>query len=124
MEILGIDVGGSGIKGALVDTKKGKLRTKRTRYATPQPALPEAVNAKIKKLVKKFDYNGPIGVGFPAIIDNGVVRSAANVADEWINYRGAKSIRKATGCRCCYCPNPGHRNWQWCVCRWATGSQY
>lgn len=98
MEILGIDVGGSGIKGALVDIEKGELITSRIRIPTPQPALPDAVNGKIAKLVKKFKYKGPIGVGFPAIIFNGVVRSAANVADEWIGYPGVVSISAATSC--------------------------
>jgi polyphosphate glucokinase len=99
MDILGIDVGGSGIKGALVDTKKGKLVSERIRIPTPQPALPEAVNDKIGKLVKKHDYDGPIGVGFPAVVLDGVVRTAANIADEWIGYPGAKAISKTTGCQ-------------------------
>jgi polyphosphate glucokinase len=97
MDILGIDVGGSGIKGALVDTKKGKLVADRIRIPTPKPALPEAVNDKIAKLVKQFKYEGPIGVGFPAIVLDGVVRSAANVADEWIGFQGAKAMSKITG---------------------------
>jgi polyphosphate glucokinase len=99
MEILGIDVGGSGIKGALVDTKKGELVTDRIRIPTPKPALPVKVNKKIAKLVKKFNYEGPIGVGFPAIILDGIVRSAANVADEWIGHPGVDSMNEATGCR-------------------------
>ena len=99
MDILGIDVGGSGIKGALVDIKKGKLISERIRIPTPQPALPKAVNDRIGKLVKKHNYDGPVGVGFPAIVLDGVVRSAANVADEWIGYPGAKAISKATGCQ-------------------------
>lgn len=98
MEILGVDVGGSGIKGALVNTKKGKLITERIRIPTPQPAVPSAVNKKITKLVKQFKYSGPIGVGFPAIVLDGVIRSAANVADDWIGYPGEKALAKATGC--------------------------
>ena len=97
MDILGIDVGGSGIKGALVNIKKGKLVAERIRIPTPQPALPGAVIEKIGKLVKKQKYKGPIGVGFPAVVRDGVVRTAANVADEWIGYPGAKAIGKATG---------------------------
>ncbi len=99
MEILGIDIGGSGIKGALVDIKKGKLLSDRIRIPTPQPALPEAVNEKIGKLVKKHKYDGPIGIGFPAVVQDGVVKTAANVSDEWIGYPGAKAIKKTTGCR-------------------------
>lgn len=99
MEVLGIDVGGSGIKGALVNTKKGNLASDRIRVPTPKPAVPEAVNAKIFKLVEKFKYEGPMGVGFPAIVLNGVVRSAANVSDEWIGFPGAKALAKGCGCK-------------------------
>lgn len=98
MDILGIDVGGSGIKGALVNTKKGKLVTDRHRIPTPQPALPGAVSDKIVQLVEHFDYAGPVGVGFPAIVLDGVVRSAANVSDKWIGYPGKKALSKITGC--------------------------
>ncbi|HUS95057.1 MAG TPA: ROK family protein [Patescibacteria group bacterium] len=99
MDILGIDIGGSGIKGAFVNVKKGKLSSERVRIPTPQPALPDAINDKIGKLVKNHKYDGPIGVGFPAIIQDGVVRSAANVAEEWIGYPGAKVMSKTTGCQ-------------------------
>lgn len=99
MKILGIDVGGSGIKGALVDTEQGELITDRIRVRTPKPALPEAVNKRIANLASKFNYEGPIGVGFPAIVLDGVVHSAANVADEWIGYPGAESMSVATGCK-------------------------
>lgn len=98
MDILGIDVGGSGIKGALVNTKTGNLSTDRIRIKTPQPALPKAVINSIKKLVRAFDNSGPLGVGFPAIVQDGLVLSAANVADEWIGYPGRQGIAKATGC--------------------------
>jgi len=97
MKMLGVDVGGSGIKGALVDIKNGQLVTERHRYSTPQPAQPEAVINTIHKLVKKFKYSGPFGVGFPAIIQDGLVLSAANVDDKWIGYAGQKKIAKATG---------------------------
>lgn len=99
MEIMGVDVGGSGIKGALVDIEKGELNTKRIRIKTPKPAEPKAVISTIKKLVQKFDYNGPLGVGFPAIVQDGIVLSAANVDDRWINYPGRKEIAKETRCQ-------------------------
>jgi polyphosphate glucokinase len=97
MEILGIDVGGSGIKGALVDTESGQLVTSRIRIKTPKPAKPKAVIRTIQELVNRFDYSGPLGVGFPAVILDGLVMSAANVDDKWINYPGVKGISKATG---------------------------
>lgn len=95
---LGIDVGGSGIKGAIVDTKTGTLTTDRLRLKTPKPATPKAVIATINKLVKEFNYTGPLGVGFPTIVLDGTVRSAANIDDSWIDYPGERRIAKATGC--------------------------
>jgi polyphosphate glucokinase len=96
--ILGIDVGGSGIKGALVDIHKGKMITERVRFDTPQPASPKAMIEVIGQLAEFFDYNGPIGVGFPAIVQDGVVLSAANIDHRWIGYPGQKRIAKRTGC--------------------------
>lgn len=98
MNILGIDVGGSGIKAALVSLESGRLATDRIRMKTPQPAAPKAVIASIKKLVRSFDYSGPLGVGFPAVVQDGVVYSAANVDDKWIGFAGQKEIAKATSC--------------------------
>lgn len=98
MEVLGIDVGGSGIKGAMVDTKSGKLITDRLRIPTPQPATPKAVIGVIKQIAAHFNYKGPIGVGFPALIIDGVMQSAANVDQSWIGTPGKKMIEEATGC--------------------------
>lgn len=97
MEILGIDVGGSGIKGAPVDTETGELVRERIRIKTPRPAKPKAVISTIVELVNQFEYSGPLGVGFPAVILNGIVMSAANVDYRWINYPGVEGIRKAVG---------------------------
>lgn len=98
MNILGIDVGGSGIKGALVDTKSGQLASDRIRRRTPSPSTPKAVIKIIEKLVGGFDYRGPLGIGFPAVIMDGTVLSAANVDDKWINFPGAARIAETTGC--------------------------
>lgn len=84
MEILGLDIGGSGIKGAIVDTEKGTMITERHRIPTPEGAKPDDVAQEVKEIVKFFDYQGPIGCGFPAIIQHGVARSAANISDQWI----------------------------------------
>lgn len=97
MEILGIDVGGSGIKGALVDTESGELVTERIRIKTPRPSKPKAVIGTILELVRRFEYQGPLGVGFPAVILDGIVMSAANVDYRWINYPGIEGISKAVG---------------------------
>ena len=84
MELLGIDIGGSGIKGAIVDTTTGKLLTERLRLKTPQPSTPDAVADTIKELVDTIGYKGPIACGFPARVINGVVLTAANVDKSWI----------------------------------------
>jgi polyphosphate glucokinase len=97
MDILGIDIGGSGIKGALVDTETGELVKERIRIKTPQPSKPKAVIGTILELVDRFEYSGPLGVGFPAVILDGVVMSAANVDYRWINYPGVERISKAVG---------------------------
>lgn len=83
-KILGIDVGASGVKGALVDLKHGRLEGERFRVPTPQPATPAALAGAFAEIVEFFDYKGPIGCGFPAIVKNGVAKSAANIDPHWI----------------------------------------
>lgn len=85
MELLGLDIGGSGIKGAIVDTATGELKTERLRLDTPSPSTPEAVCETIKELVNQIGYTGPIACGFPARVINGQVLSAANIDKSWIN---------------------------------------
>lgn len=97
-EILGIDIGGSGIKGAPVDVKKGELTAERFRIDTPQPSKPQAVAEVVSEIAKHFDWKGPIGCTFPAIVQHGVVWSAANVDKDWIGTDGEKLFRQATGC--------------------------
>jgi polyphosphate glucokinase len=99
MEVLGIDVGGSGIKGAIVNLKSGKLATDRIRYPTPQPATPSSVSRTIAKITSELDWNGPIGVGFPAVIKKNLALNAANISDSWIGIDAVKVISKATGCK-------------------------
>ncbi|MEX0980549.1 MAG: ROK family protein [Bacteroidales bacterium] len=98
-KILGIDIGGSGVKGAIVHTKKGKLVTDRYRIPTPQPATPEAVAEVIKKIEKHFDWKGAIGVGFPGVIQHGIARTAANLDDSWIDTDLNKLFSKKAGCK-------------------------
>ena len=98
MITLGIDIGGSGIKGALVDTEKGQMVTDRLRIPTPQPSKPQAVIGVIKQIADHFQYSGPIGVGIPCIVINGVTLSAANIDDEWIGFAAEQAMREATGC--------------------------
>lgn len=98
MKILGIDVGGTGIKGAIVDTKKGKLLSDRHRILTPKPATPEAVIDTISELVKEFDWRGPVGCGFPAAVQDEIVKTASNIDKSWLGVNAAKQIEKTTGC--------------------------
>ena len=100
MLILGVDIGGSGIKGAIVDTETGELKTERHRIETPQPATPEAVAAVLAKLVKHFDWNGLVGCGFPAAIQHGVVRTASNISKEFIGTNIDTLFSESTNCAC------------------------
>ena len=95
----GIDIGGTGIKGAPVDLVVGEFSADRVRLATPQPATPKAVAATVAELIDSFDlpHDMPVGVTFPSIIQHGVARSAANVDDSWIGTNVEKVIAKATG---------------------------
>ena len=97
MELLGIDIGGSGIKGAIVDTQKGEFITDRLRIPTPQPAKPDAVGEVVGQISAHFEWKGPIGCTFPAVVKNGVTLSAANVDDEWIGADAKNIIEKHTG---------------------------
>ena len=96
--ILGVDVGGSGIKGSLVDVTTGKLVGDRIRLETPSEATPAAIAATFAKLVKKIKYKGPIGCGFPAIVKYGEARSAANIDKSWIGHNIEQEFSEATGC--------------------------
>lgn len=96
--VLGIDVGGSGIKGAPVDIKKGKLLSERLRIDTPQPATPKAVAKVVAELVSLHDWNGPIGCGFPAVVRRGVAQTAANIDNKWIGTDVQKLFSQACGC--------------------------
>ena len=96
-ETLGIDVGGSGIKAALVDHGTGELCSERYRVATPQPATPDSVADAIKELVSLFDYSGPVGCCFPTIVIDGRARSASNMGKQWIGVAVDETFSAATG---------------------------
>jgi polyphosphate glucokinase len=98
MNILGIDIGGSGIKGAPVNVATGELAEERYRLDTPQPSTPDNVANTVAELVKHFKWNGPIGCTFPAIVKHGVTLSAANVDPSWIGTDAQKLIRGKTKC--------------------------
>lgn len=96
--ILGIDIGGSGIKGALVDTATGQLVGERHRIPTPEGAKPDDVTGVIKQLVAHFGHTGPVGITFPGIVQHGVTLSAANVDKGWVGLDADSLFTKATGC--------------------------
>jgi polyphosphate glucokinase len=95
--VLGVDVGGSGIKGAPVDVDAGALVTERLRIPTPQPSTPEAVTAVIEDVRRHFDWTGPIGCTLPSVVQHGIVRTAANIDQGWIGVDGRALITRATG---------------------------
>lgn len=94
---LGIDIGGSGIKGAIVDTETAELVSERMRVDTPQPSTPAAVAGAVKELIALLDYNGPVGCTFPAIVKHGVMHSAANVDKSWIGTDGQTLFEQTVG---------------------------
>jgi polyphosphate glucokinase len=98
MEILGIDVGGSGIKGAPVDVATKALTEPHYRLRTPLPATPAAVGDAVARLVRHFRWKGPIGCAFPAVIKNGIAYTAANVDEAWIGADGQQLFRNKTKC--------------------------
>jgi polyphosphate glucokinase len=97
VEVLGIDIGGSGIKGAVVDVDRGTLTTERRKILTPQPASPETVAGVVAELVDIFSWDGAVGCTFPAVVRRGVVLSAANVDADWVGVDGRELFTASTG---------------------------
>jgi polyphosphate glucokinase len=98
MEVLGIDIGGSGIKGALVNTETGELLAERCRLPTPEPSKPEPVAEAVAQIASHFDWHGPVGCGFPSALQNGIVVTAANISKKWIGVNAADLFSEITGC--------------------------
>src|SRR6476660_2870679 len=93
----GIDVGGSGVKGGIVDLDTGQLVGERFKLLTPQPATPDAVAKTIAEVVAHFGWTGPLGVTYPGVVTDGVVRTAANVDKAWIGTNVTQVIGAALG---------------------------
>ena len=98
MELLGIDVGGSGIKGAPVDVRTGLLTATRHRLATPRGAKPEPVAETVASIVHHFGWSGPVGCCFPARVKKGVAKTAANIDPSWIGTNVSTLFAEASGC--------------------------
>ncbi len=97
MEILGIDVGGTGIKAAIVTVETGVLSAEKKRISTPRPATPKAVAKVIHKLVNHFNWEGPVGCGFPTPLHHGKCLSGGNLHEDWKGVNVAQLFKNETG---------------------------
>ncbi|MEU9415643.1 polyphosphate--glucose phosphotransferase [Streptomyces sp. NPDC051577] len=97
MQIFGVDIGGSGIKGAPVDLDRGELAQERHKELTPQPATPDGVADRVVEVVRHFDWNGPVGVTFPGVVTGGVTRTAANMDKAWVGVDTAALLSERLG---------------------------
>lgn len=98
MKALGIDIGGSALKGAPVDTQTGKLLAERFRVATPAQLTPQQMARSVADIAKHFDWHGPIGVGFPGVVHSGKILTSANLDPNFVGCPGEKLFAKAAGC--------------------------
>ncbi len=98
MEVLGIDIGGSGIKGAPVDTDTGSLLAPRYRIPTPYPAKPNPMTEVVTEIVHHFQWKGLVGCGFPSALHAGEVLTAANIHRKWLGVNAAALFSKSIGC--------------------------
>ncbi len=97
MKILGIDIGGSALKGAPVETKTGRLLSERFRVETARKVSPDRMAAIVREIAEHFKWDGPIGVGFPGVIEKAVVKTAANLDKKFIGCDLAELFGRATG---------------------------
>lgn len=96
MTVLGIDIGGTGVKGGLVDFPGGVMQGDPVHLPTPQPASPLGLTRAIKRMVHHFQWKGPVGVGFPGPIRQGRVGTAVHLSPQWVGKNPAKIFKKAT----------------------------
>ncbi len=98
MHVLGIDIGGSGIKGAPVNIMTGEMLAERHRIPTPDPSTPAAVAEVIGDMARHWEWRGPIGCTFPAVVHNRIIKTAANVDKSWIGVNAVELFEVATSC--------------------------
>jgi polyphosphate glucokinase len=98
MIILGLDIGGTGIKAATVNVEKGILVAERHRILTPRPATPNAIARIVRRLSRHFHWTGPIGCGIPCVVKKGVAYTAANLDERWIGTNGRRLFERVTKC--------------------------
>jgi polyphosphate glucokinase len=99
MTVLGIDIGGTGIKGAPVNVETGTLLTEHFRVLTPHPATPDAVAGCVEEVVKHFEWTGEIGCTLPSVVKNGIVMTAANIDPSWIGTNAVTLFEAKTHCK-------------------------
>ncbi|WP_302185312.1 polyphosphate--glucose phosphotransferase [Streptomyces sp. GMY02] len=99
MNVFGVDIGGSGIKGAPVDLERGDLAEPRHKVLTPHPATPEGVADGVVEVVQHFGWSGPVGITFPGVVTGSVVRTAANVDKSWIDTDAGQLLSDRLGLR-------------------------
>ena len=97
MELLGIDVGGSGMKGALVNAETGEMVTERFRVPTPQSRKPDDMAEVIAQIADHFNYKGPVGCGFPTVVKNGICKGYGNLDKSWVGVNVDQLFTVATG---------------------------
>ena len=95
--VLGIDIGGTGVKAAPVDVVAGRPAADRVKLPTPRPATPDAVRPVVRQLVDQFAWQGPIGITFPGVVSAGMIRTAANLDPGWIGVNGPAFLGEAAG---------------------------
>ena len=96
--VLGIDIGGSGMKAAPVDTVTGEMVGDKHRIVTPKPATPDAMAEVARQLVSHFEWTGPVGIGFPGVVKGGVICTAANLDDSWVGVNGDELFTGICNC--------------------------
>lgn len=97
MEILGIDIGGSSLKGAIVNVETGEINTATHRIPTPEAREPEGIALAVKQMLDHFNYTGIVGCGFPTIVKNGICKHEGNLSKEWVNVDVDALFEKTTG---------------------------
>ncbi|MFE5619882.1 polyphosphate--glucose phosphotransferase [Streptomyces sp. NPDC056470] len=97
MNVFGVDIGGSGIKGAPVDLERGELAEPRHKVLTPHPATPDGVAGCVVEVVENFGWTGPVGVTFPGVVTGSTIRTAANVDKRWVGVDAGKLLSDRLG---------------------------
>lgn len=97
MEILGIDIGGSSLKGAIVDVTTGELLTKTHKVTTPESREPAEMAAAVKEMLDHFEYKGLVGCGFPTIVKKGICKDEGNLSRKWLDVNVEELFEKTTG---------------------------